>query len=600
MSFYYCLKELKVKGSRHLCGARALRERWDCVSLNYGEIMKSILLFLFATTSVFAASPYPKTAGDVYAKLPAAKKGGTVFTRLLGNPKALNPLLSEDVDSTNVDHYIFARLLDQDHETGDYFPMIAEKLDVSKDHKEMTFTLRKTATWQDGTPITMDDLEFTYQKMWDQKVEAAPLRAFLGEFKFEKVDQYTFKLIVTVPNVNTLPNLIDSFIPIQKKQYAGVVDFNKAKAIIDPIGSGPYKLKSYSRDQKVELERVKGWWGESLPQYKNLNNFDAIVYRIIPDTALAYEKFMKGEIDNIEMNAEMFGTRVKGSDKDKFGTDSESGKEIWAKHFRTQAPAQWTYIGWNSKRPVFASKKTRQALAQLIDYDQISEKVYHNEGIRCISPFGSGTPNTAPDQKSKAFNLNHKKALELLKADGWADSDGDSVLDKMVDGKKVKFEFTLRYNSENPMRSKVAQMVKEQFKKAGIIVNVQAMEWNAYVAEIDNRNFDAIVMGWGKGSLYPDANQIWSSKSYENKGSNSTAYNNPKVDALIADSLKELDVKKRFKIMQQMGSLIYDDQPYAFIVEIPGFIMGSHAKIKAKKWALKYDDAPALWQYSAE
>ena len=71
----------------------------------------------------------------------------------------------------------------------------------------------------------------------------------------------------------------------------------------------------------------------------------------------------------------MFGTRVKGSDKDKFGTEPESGKSIWAKHFRTQAPAQWTYIGWNSKRPVFASKKTRQALAQLIDYDQISEKV---------------------------------------------------------------------------------------------------------------------------------------------------------------------------------------------------------------------------------
>ena len=107
-------------------------------------------------------------------------------------------------------------------------------------------------------------------------------------------------------------------------------------------------------------------------------------------------------------------------------------------------------------------------------------------------------------------------------------------------------------------------------------------------------------MGWGKGSLYPEANQIWSSKSQENKGSNYVAYGNQKVDALIADSLKELDVKKRFKIMQQIGALIYDDQPYAFIVEMPGFIMGAHSKIKAKKWAMKYDDSPALWQYSAE
>lgn len=562
--------------------------------------MKIFVLFLIMGGSALAASPYPNSAGDVYAKLPTAKKGGTIYTRLLGNPKALTPLLSEDVESTNVIHYLFARLMDLDRETGDYFPMIAEKLDVSKDHKVMTFTIRKNATWQDGTPITTDDIEFTYQKLWDEKVEAAPLRAFIGPFKFEKVDTQTFKLSVETPNVNTLSNFIESFIPIQKKQLSGASNFNKQKGIIDPVGSGPYKLKSYSRDQKVELEKVKGWWGDSLPQYKNLNNFDAIVYRIIPDTALAYEKFMKGEIDVLEMNSEMFGTRVKGSDKDKFGTEPESGKNIWAKHFRTQSPAPWTYIGWNSKRPVFSSKKTRQALAQLIDYDAITEKVYHGEGIRSISPFGSSTPNTAPDQKSKAFNFNPKKALELLKADGWADTDNDSVLDKVIDGKKVKFEFILRYNSENPMRAKVSQMVKEQFKKAGIVVNVQAMEWNAHVAEIDNRNFDAIVMGWGKGSIYPDANQLWHSKSYENKGSNYTAYSNPKVDALIAESLKELDVKKRFKIMQKIGALIYDDQPYAFVVEVPGFMMGAHSKIKAKKWALKYDDAPALWQYSAE
>jgi len=557
------------------------------------------LFFLIVSPSTFASSPYSKTAGDAYAKLPSAKKGGTIYTLLQGNPKALNTLLTDDTESQNVIHYIFARLFDQDRESGEYFPMLAEKLDVSKDHKVMTYTLRKEAKWQDGTPITTEDFEFTYEKLWDQKVEAAPLRAFIGPFKFEKVDAQVFKITVETPNVNTLPNIMDNFVPIQKKQYAGVTDFNKSKAIIDPIGSGPYKLKSYSRDQKVELERVKGWWGDALPYYKNLNNFDEIVFRVIPDSALSYEKFMKGEIDVMEMNSETFGNRVKISDKDKVGLEPGS-KNIWAKHFITQAPAPYTYVGWNEKRPMFASKKTRQALAMLIDYDQITEKVYHKEGIRCVSPFGSNTPNAAPDQKSRAFNLNPKKALELLKADGWADTDNDSVLDKIIDGKKVKFEFTIRYNSENPMRAKVAQMIKEQFKKAGILVNVQAMEWNSYLAEIDNRSFDAIVMGWGKGSLYPDANQIWNSKSYENKGSNTTGYHNAEVDALIADSLKELNVQKRFKIMQKMGALIYDDQPYAFIVEIPGFIMGVHSKIQAKKWAMKYDDAPALWQYSAE
>jgi peptide/nickel transport system substrate-binding protein len=560
----------------------------------------SLLTLLTFPLSSSAMNPYSSKAGDSYSKLPTAPKGGTLYTQLSSNPKVLNPIITGDVSSTNVMSFIFAKLFELDRETGEYFPMLAEKIDVSKDHKVITYTLRNNALWQDGSPITTDDMEFTYQKMMDPKVDAAPLRASMGPFQFEKVDRLKFKLSVENPNVNTILNFNENFIPIQKKQFAEAGDFNKAKGIINPVGSGPYLLKTFSRDQKIELERVKNWWGDSLPQNKNLHNFHSIVYRIISDSALSYEKFLKGEIDLLEMNSETFGTRVKGSDQDKFGLEPDSSKRLWAKHFKTQAPAPYIYIGWNLKRPVFYSKKTRQALAQLIDYDLISEKVYHREASRCFSPFGSMTPNTSPGQKEKAFSFNPKKAIELLKADGWTDSDQDNFLDKLIDGKKTRFEFTLRYNSESPMRAKIAQILKEQFKKSGILVNVQAMEWNAHIAEIDNRNFDAVISGWGKGNIYPDANQLWHTKSFENRGSNYVGYSNPEVDALISESLKELNVQKRFKIMQKIGSLIYDDQPYAFLVEIPGFIMGANSKIKAKKWAMKFDDAPAIWQYSSE
>jgi ABC-type transport system substrate-binding protein len=572
------------------------------ILLSGAFLMSTLLVMTMSADAATSAgvNPYSKKAGEAYLKLPTAKKGGTLYTHLSSNPKALNPFLTDDVDTKAVLKYLFARLMERDSDTGEYFPYLAEKLEVSKDHKVMTYTLRKDATWQDGTPITTEDAEFTYNTLMDPKVEAAPERAYLGPFKFQKIDEHTFSLSVEQPNVNTLLNFNDDFMLMQKKQFAGVANFNKSKGIIDPIGSGAYELKSFSRDQKIELVRKKDWWGYKIPQFKNLFNFDSIVYRIIPDSALAYEKFMKGEIDVLAMNAELFGTRINGSDKDKFGTGPESNQSVWAKHFRTSAPAPWTYIGWNLKRPMFQSKKTRQALAQLIDYDQIIDRVYHGEGVRCVSPFGSATPNTAPNQMSKAFKLNPAKALELLRADGWADTDGDNVLDKVIDGKKVKFEFTLRYNSENPMRSKIAQMIKEQFKKAGITVNVQSMEWTAHVAEIDNRNFDAIVMGWGNGNMNSDSKQIWHSKSYDNKGSNYVGYSNPEVDALITESEKQLDPNKRFKITQKIGALIYDDQPYAFIVEVPGFMLGVHSKVKAKKWAMKYDSDVPLWMYSAE
>ena len=551
--------------------------------------------------SALAASPYSKNAGEAYRALPDAKKSGTIYLRLAGNPKVLNPIIVDDVDATNVLEFLFSHLYHRDQETGQMYPELAEKVDVSKDHKVLTFTLRKEATWEDGTPITTDDVEFSFKTLMDPKVDAAPKRSYFEAYKFEKVDALTFKFTVEKPNVNTVDETMDDFIIVQKKQFAGVSDFNKAKGIMEPVTSGPYRLKSFSRDQKLELELKKNWWGFKVPELKNQHNFENIVFRIIPDSALSYEKFVKGEIDVYEMNAETYGTRIKGSDKEKFGTDEKSGKAMWAQHFMTKAPAPWTYIGWNLRRPVFASKKTRQALAQLINYDEIIQKVYHGEGIPCVSPFGSKTPNTAPDRAAKGFKFNPAQGLALLKADGWSDLDHNNTLSKMIDGKKVKFEFTIRYNSENPMRAKIAQIVKEQFKKAGITANIQALEFNSLLGYMDNRDFDAVIMGWGKGNLNSDSKQIWHSKSAENKGSNIVGYNNPETDKLIEQATAELDVQKHFKLNQKIGALIYDDQPYAFLLEVPGFIAGfQNNKLKAKKWVMKFDDTAPISTYSAQ
>jgi ABC-type transport system substrate-binding protein len=545
-------------------------------------------------------SLYSKKAGEAYAKLPPAKKGGILYTRLIANPKTLNPIINHDWEPDAPIHMIYTRLMEKDADTSEYFPLLAEKMEVTKDRKVAVYTLRKEAVWSDGTPVTTDDVEFTYHTLWDPKVDAAPKRAYFGAFKFEKVDGRTFKFSFEHPGINTLVNLNYDFFVIQKKQFAGVSDFNTSKGTIEPIGNGPYKFKSFSRDQKLEFERDKNWWGYQLPTMKNLYNFDSIVYRIISDTTLAYEKFIKGEIDILDTNAEMFGTRIKGVDKAKFGTTADSGKPYWGIHARTQTVAQLTYIGWNLHRPMFESKKTRQALAQLVDYDQIINKVYFGEAIRSVSPFGSLTPNTAPGQLKKAYQLNPAKALALLKEDGWADVDHSGVLSKTLDGKPTKFEFTLMYNSENPMRAKISQMVKENFKKAGIVVNIRAVEFNTLNDEKNKHNFDALVFGWAGGNLNSDVTQIWASKSYENEGSNFIGYKNDEVDRLAAAADAELDVQKHFKIVQKVGAILYDDQPYVFLLELPGFLMGVSSKLKASKWYFKYEDAMPLWQYSAE
>jgi peptide/nickel transport system substrate-binding protein/microcin C transport system substrate-binding protein len=548
-----------------------------------------------------ASAYFSKQAGETYRRLPDSKKSGALHLNLINNPRFLVPYLAHDQESQKVIRYLFAPLMSKDFETGEYFPNLAEKLDVSKDRKTLTLTLRKDAVWEDGSPITTDDAEFSFQTLMDPKVDAAPTRSYFQGFSFEKVDGLTFRLHVEHPNVNTVSETLDDFRLIQKKQFASVPDFNKSKEAMAPVTSGPYRIKSFSRDQKLELELKKEWWGFKIPEFKNLYNFESLVFKIIPDSTLAYEKFIKGDLDVYEMNPEIFGMKVKGVDQDKFGIDPDTAKAVWARHFTSDAPALWSFIGWNLKQPVFESKKTRQALARLIDYDLILDKVYHGEATRCLTPFGTRTPNLAPDQRARAFRFEPKKALSLLIEDGWSDRDQTGILAKTLNGKKVNFEFTLRYNSENPMRAKIAQMIKEQFKQAGIQVKFQALEFNALLDSIDRRDFDAVVMGWGSGPIHADAKQSWHSSSASDKGSNWVSYSNSEVDQLIDQASVELNVQKHFKLNQKIGALIYDDQPYAFLAEVPGLFIGfKRDRVKSRKWVTKYEESIPIWMYSPE
>ncbi len=567
--------------------------------------MKSVSIFITSVLLiqfiVYGAEnfspPYSEHAGDSFKNLPPVKKGGVLYTRLKSNPRTLAPIITPDVESDNVVQLLHSPLMERDQETDEFFPVLAEKALISKDFKTVQFTLRKEAAWDDGTSITTDDVEFTFNTLMNVKTDSAPRRANMEGYHFEKVDERTFRIHLDHASINLMPTLAQEFRILQKKQFEHEPDFNKSKGILMPVTSGPYRVKNFSRDEKVELERKKEWWGWKLPQFKNLYNFDSIVYRIIPDQALAYEKFIKGEVDVDEPFAEIFGTRIKGTDQDKFGTSPESGKEMWATLHKTSMPAPYTFIGWNLKNPLFQSKRTRRALAMLLNYDEIIKKVFYGIQIRRTGPFGSLTQNTAPEQAKSLIPFDLKKGIEELKADGWNEG-ADGILEKEWNGKKITFKFSLKYNSNNPMRAKIAQMAQAQFKKAGIEVLVQAIEWNAYIDEINDRKFDAFVLGWGKGFNHPEARQLWHSKSYENKGSNHGGYSNPEVDRLIEQADTELNGKKRYKLMQKIGALIYDDQPVLFICELPGYLAMYHQKVKSTRWAMKYDDHPALWLLS--
>ncbi len=535
-----------------------------------------------------------------YSKLPVPKKGGTFYDRTKINPITLNPILVTNLDDRPLASLLFMSLLSRDPETYEHVPALAESVETSKDKKEYTFKLRADAKWTDGTAVTADDVLFTFQKIMDPKVEAAAIRSFLGGVTAEKVDELRIKFKVETPKFNSL-DFIAGLQPIQKKQFENEKDFNKSKENLKPIGNTGYRFKSLSRDQNVMFEYVPGWWGEKEPEYRATQNFSTYQFRVIPDETLAYERMLKGELDVMEVAADKFATQVRGVDKDRVGTKPNSGKTVWADQFRSDGSFPWFGMGLNYNNPIF-TKATRQALAYLTDYDTIIKKAFFGLPDQCLIPFGSTSRNLHPSLKDKKnqYRFDMKKGLALLKADGWADTDGDNVLDKVINGKKTPFQFTFKYSASSNPAASTAQILKETYKKAGIQFDVRAVEGAALYKDFEERQYDAVFMGWGGGSIYPDPRQIWHSQSISGGGSNTVGYANPKVDQLIDQANLEFDPKKRTKLLQEIGKILYEDLPYLFLVERHYSLEVLNSRIKSPKWMFRYGTSVARDLFYAE
>jgi peptide/nickel transport system substrate-binding protein/microcin C transport system substrate-binding protein len=200
------------------------------------------------------------------------------------------------------------------------------------------------------------------------------------------------------------------------------------------------------------------------------------------------------------------------------------------------------------------------------------------------------------NQNVKQVDFDPKKALELLKDDGWSDSDGDQILDKTINGSKTKLSFTILEPSQDFV--KFLTVFKEDAKKAGVEINIKYIEWNSFLKLVDERKFEAIRLAWGGGSLDWDPKQIWHSSSIGNEGSNFIGYSNPDVDKMIDQAREEMDKKKRIKLMQKIYKDIADDVPYIFFFNPKYALYGHTEKMKRVKDTYKFGIGLNYWWIS--
>ena len=543
----------------------------------------ALLLCGLTSFSMFSsvAMAAPKTKVTVPAVQPNAQapQGGSVTTNFPAEPSSIHPITSTDLYSRNIHDLTLASLLTKDPETYEWKPYLAEKWDISKDGKVFTFYLRKNATFHDGQPITAEDVKFSFDAIFEPKYNAAFKRPYYEQIsRVEIVDPYTVKFFAKSVYFQNFDICAGMYI-IPKHIYS---DVDKSKKMNkELVGSGPYMLEKYERGQKIVLKKYANWFGKDDPLYKGEYNFETLNFRFVKEENVYLEMVKRGDIDYGDLTPEQYAKKTDGD---------PWGKTVLKVKADNVEPKGYRFVGWNLRNDLFKDRDVRMALAMLMNREEMNQKFRYGLSVLATGPTDYFSDYASPNVKPVPFDP--KKAAELLAKAGWKDSNKDGILDKMINGKRVDFRFTVVHANKD--FEKYLTFYKEDLKKAGIDMEVKYFEWNSFLKTLDEGKFDAICLAWTT-SIEFDPKQIWSSSSAVPGGSNFIGYKNPEVDQLIEKARAEMDRKKRIPLFRKVYEIIAHDAPYVFMFNEKYDFYAASAKIGRPADTFKYSVGSDYW-----
>jgi peptide/nickel transport system substrate-binding protein len=519
-----------------------------------------------------------------------------VVVHINGDMDKLNPLTYTSADAGYAIGRLFMQLEDVDPDSFNLFPQLVVarpemKLIDEGEYKgglSLTFEIRPEATWDNGTPVTADDVAFSVKALKNPQVDAEPQRPymeFLDDIVIDKTNPRKFTYLckgrymlseVSAGLFAIMPEYV--YDPDKIMRKFSVKDLNNPKAIAklksnpDIIrfakqfnsekyarekgivnGCGPYELDQWITGQRIILKKKKNWWGDKL---KNVNrdfvaNPDKITYEVIVDVNAATSALKGEKIDVL--------TGLKAKDYMELSKDERMMEKY---NFGKPDQLSYSYIGLNMRNAKLNDVKIRRALAHCLDVDKIIEKISYGMAKRVVGPISPRKPYYNKDLQPIPFDI--AKAGQLLDEAGWKDSDGDGIRDKVINGQKTKLSLEVKYPSGSDVVEKIITLFGENCKKAGIEITQAQREWTVFLQETKQHNFEISYGAWIAAPVPEDPKQIWSTSSYEG-GSNYVGFGDANSDALIEKIRYELDETKRGELYKEFQKVVYDQQPYIFM-----------------------------------
>ena len=513
------------------------------------------------TSSLIGSSKYGSTFEHYDYVDPDAPKGGTLNSTASGTFDSFNPYIVQGTPAAGLAGFggglLYDTLMEQStDEPSTSHPLLADAYKHPDDFSSATYRIDPRARWHDGKPVTVDDVVWTfnalkanspqYNKYYANVTEAVALSDREVEFRFDQKGN------------RELPHILGDLPVLPKHWWEGTDASGKKRDITrqtlePPLGSGPYRIAGFKPGSEIVWERVKDYWGATVPVKVGRENFDRRKYTYFQDDNAEWQAFTKGGFEDIR--------RENRSQRWAIGYDFPAFKsgDVIKSEFPTTSGEPMQGFVLNLRRPQFQDRRVRQALTYAFDFESMNRTLFYGSYARTDSYFeggdlaSSGLPQgkelailepfrdkLPPEVFTQEFKLpvfdkpqavreNLRQASKLFAGAGWVSRGGKLVNEKT--GEQFRIEFL----GNDPTDERVTAPFMDNLRRLGIDATLRVVDTSQYVNRFRNFDYDSVTAVLAQSqSPGNEQRDFFSSVAADTPGSRNLAgIKDPVVDALV-------------------------------------------------------------------
>jgi len=507
--------------------------------------------------SLFGDLKYPPDFKHFDYVNAGAPKGGTARQIAIGTFDNFNSAVGEVKGSlaAAIDVIYETLSVASLDEVSTEYGLIAEAVSFPADYSSASYRLRPQARWQDGKPVTPDDVIFSFEAF---KKNSPRLSAYYRHVaKAEKTGDREVTFTFDAPGNHELPQIVGQLTILPKHWWEGTDANGKQRNVGEttlepPLGSGPYRVKEFTAGRSIVYERVKDHWGQNLNVNIGQNNFDELHFDYFRDTTVALEAFKADTVDwRAENSAKNWATA--------YDFPAVADKRVLLEEFPIRNVGMMQAFALNIRREKFADPQVRLAFNYAFDFEEMNKQIFYGQYHRITSYFdgtdlaATGLPSgrelelletvrdkVPPEVFTKPYSNpvngspdavrnNLREAVRLFKAAGY------EVRDQQLVNAKTGEQFAVEFLAEDPSFERIFLFYKPSLERLGMVVSVRTVDEAQFENRVRSWDFDIMTMAWGE-TLSPGNEQrgYWGSQAADQPGSlNIVGIKNPAVDAMI-------------------------------------------------------------------